>query len=896
EDKALLLVCDNFEQIDDGAALVAEIATAAPGVQLLITTQQPLNVQAERRFVVGGLATAAADETAEAVRFFQRSARRVAPDFQLTAADLPAVLTLCRLLDGMPLALEIAAGWVRMMDCRAILQETQKSLDFLVALWGDLPPRHQSVRAVLARSWQLLPADLQAALRQMARFAGGFTLPAALAVMPELTMADVAALLDKSLVAWQPDGRYQLHPLLRQFVQQQADGAAVDAFRRRYSCYYLGLIAAEEEALRGAQPLAAIETIQRDLDNVRQAWRWALADGLAAPLAAAVGALARFYHLAGLFEEAEAQMTAALDIAAAWAVTGETAVLQTQLHLQASHFLGQSGQYQRAIQLAQAARAQAVGLAAADYQARAYSLEGEWRRHLNDLAAARDCLDAAASLFSHPDRSRGYAHTRNEIGRIHLIQSRYAEALAAFSQARQIYAAVDDQTEMAITLGNMAEVYRLQANYEQALACGRQALAVAEAIGYRQGIVRSSLALGAVQVDRGDLALARATYAQALQTARELGYLQGIIYGHIGLGTVCVAQGKLDEAETWLQLAQRQAAVAGLQDLMALALGRQGIIHAHRGQHEAAIAAYQQAAQLWRLLNNQTELSLNLGNLGNIYMRQGVYDRALGYYKRALAAVQSVGARQVAANILLRLGNIYKRSGDYERAVANFEQALATYRALQHKSGMASSLGWLGLMQSEMGQYVAAQAQYEQAMALSAEIGDHISQAIWLMNRAEAALHLGQRQAAEALVAEAVALCRTLGSTRFLPGALIHQAEIMLAHGQPEAARLALQEALALPAAATDQQLQFDGRLLHARLLARLGEAETAAAQLRQMLADFASETHQAQLYFDLWQLAGEAEAWETAVRLHEALLAHTPLSGKLRQQLQALHARGAGS
>ncbi|MCL4267755.1 MAG: tetratricopeptide repeat protein [Anaerolineae bacterium] len=898
QDKEMLLVGDSFEQVDGGAALIARVVAAAPQVQLLLTSQQPLNIQAERRFAVGGLEYAAQGETSAAVQFFLGSARRVRPDFQPAAADMPALLELCQLLDGMPLALEIAAGWVRLMDCPTILRETQKSLDFLVSPLGDMPTQRQSVRAVLAQSWQLLPLHLQGALRRMALFARGFTLEAALAVLPDVSMTDMAALLDKSLLAWRADGRYHMHQLLRAFVRQQlqpsAQATEETLFRQNYCRYYLRFVAEQEAELGGPNPQQAIAIIQRDLDNIRQAWQWALAGQMAAVLAQALSGLGRFYHLVGLFEEAEQQLLAALALVADWEESAETAVTRAQLdllvelHLQTSHFLGQSGQYQIAILQAQSAQALAGQLDQADLLAQAYSLEGEWQRHLSQFEQARQCLDTAVTLYPTPSRNRGYARTLNQIGHIYLIQSQYEAALSAFSQARQIYESLGDQTEMSTSLGNMAEVYRLKADYQQALACSQQALAVAEAIGYQQAIVRNSIVLGTVQMDQGETALAHATYQNALTVARALGYVQGIINCHICLGVICLAQSKLAEAEQWLQMARLQAEEVGLPDLIARAAGKQGIVYVHRGEYETAVIVYEEAIQLWRLLNNQAELSLSLGNLGNIYLRLGEYERALDYFERALTAVQSVGARQVAANMMLRLGNVYKRTGSYERAIACFEHALQTFQALPHKSGMANSLGWLGVMHNEMGQYAAAQARYEQAMAISEEIGDHITMCIWLMNRAETAMYRGQYELAEELGQQAVDLCRSLGSTRYLPGALVHQAEIFFAHGKYEQCRLVLAEALPLSAPVGDQKLEFDGRLLQARLFDQFGERPTAVNHLRAMITDFAGDDYQAQIHYYLWQIGEGEAARQTAVRLYEELLTRMP-NYKLQQQLKEL-------
>ena len=167
---------------------------------------------------------------------------------------------LCRLVDGMPLALEIAAAWSRMMDCATILRETKKSLDFLASPLGDLPERHQSVGAVLAQSWQMLSARLQTILTQIACFAGTFTLEAALAIVPDVSMLDMATLLDKSWLHWQPNGRYQMHELLRQFAHSQPQ-ADPTTFHTHYGRYYLNFLAEQESQLLGESPRQALAAL-----------------------------------------------------------------------------------------------------------------------------------------------------------------------------------------------------------------------------------------------------------------------------------------------------------------------------------------------------------------------------------------------------------------------------------------------------------------------------------------------------------------------------------------------------------------------------------------------------------------------------------------------------------
>lgn len=890
QDKSLLLVCDNFEQLLSGAHLLGEIVAQASQVQILVTSRQPLNLQAEWRQTIGGL-DYSQGQTSEAVRFFQRNARRVAPQFQMQEADGTAVLELCCLVDGLPLALELAAAWTRLMDCPTILRETKKSLDFLASPLDDLPERHQSIRAVLTQSWQMLPSRLQNILEQMALFAGSFTLEAVLAIVPDATMLDMATLLDKSLLHWQPNGRYEMHVLLRQFARSQPHTES-SAFRENYGRFYLNFVANQEHHLRGKNPQQAIAAIRQELNNVRQAWQWALDLELTDALAASLNGLNRFWHFVGFFHEATQQLQAAQATVQTWRSSSATIGLQCQLHRQISHFLGQSGQYKAAITEARTAQTVAAQLDNNTWLAQAQSLEGEWQRHLGEFERAKNCLETAVPLFANPSRSRDFAHALNEIGLIDLMQSQYDAALSAFKRAYDIYENVEDKAAISTTLGNMAYAYQQKADYAPALMHVEQALTMAQTIGYKQGIVKHSLGLGSIYLEQGNIDQARSVYQDALQMAKTLGYVRGVITCQIQLGTCDLPQGKIAEAEQWYQMAKMQAEESNLQDLIALVVGRQGTVLSQRGETDRAIAAYKQAAQLWRSLNNQTELGLNLRNLGYVYVRIGDYERAKDYFEQSLTAVQSAGARQAIARTLIGLGNVYKRLGHYQRAITHFEQAQTICQLLAYKRGLSLSTGGLGNLHYEQGDYALAQQYFISALQLCKEMGDELNTAVWLMNLGEVAKDLGQYDEALDYNKQATALIRAIASTRRLPHVITQQAEIRFERKEFEQARLLLAEVLHSGDFANDQFLMFRCNLLRVRLEDALGETETAVANLHTMLADFPHKKYQAEIHYYLWQLAGEETVRETAVQLYQTLLDTTP-NHQYRQQLDVLQTHG---
>jgi DNA-binding SARP family transcriptional activator/predicted ATPase/Tfp pilus assembly protein PilF len=898
-DKEMLLVCDNFEQILNGAALVADIVAQAPQVQFLVTSRQPLNITAEwRQQVVGldvegnGRAHGPAGQLPEAVELFLRSAQRMVPNYQLRPDAIEPVLALGRLVGGMPLALEMAAAWVRVMEPAAILRETQKSLDFLSSPLQDRPERHQSVRAVLAQSWQMLDPHLQSILARLALFSGDFALEAVLAILPDATMFDIASLLDHSLLHGRPGGRYEMHELPRQFARSQPQPQAGD-FQARHSHYYLDLVGRQASALRGRAPHTALNLIRTELENVRQAWQWAAGQATLngrslEALTAAVAALARFYHLAGLFHEARQHFLATLEAVQHWPASTAVTLLRGQLHLQASHFLGQGGQYEAAIEHAQAARRLVEAAGPADLLAATHSLEGEWRRHLGQFDQARTTLEQAIDLFTGPGPSGEVAHVLNEIGFVHLKQSQYPAALDAFSRALHMYEAVGDQIEISTTLGNIGFVHQLEAEYPQALDHLRRALAIAEEIDYRQGIVKHTLGFGSVYLEQGDIAAAHQANEKALQMAEGLGYVRGVINSLIQLGNTYTYQGQLEEALTWFQQARRQAEAAGLRDLLALVLGRQAIVLARRGDNQGAISHYQDAIQLCRDLKNQAELGRNLSNLGNIYLRLGDPEQARRQFEAGLAVARPIGARQTVATTLLALGNAHKRLGHYDQALSYYQQSLELSRALGMRAGIANNTGSIGLLHYEQGRYDAARAAYEEARQTNQEMGNSLTESLWRLNIGQVDMVTGRYESALAQTEAAITQFRALTNQRYLAMGLTQMAQILFRQEQLDLAQAILLEAVRAGEPIQENEVLFECHLLQARLSAAFDQPDAARDRLETMLARYGRPAEQAQIHYYLWRLAGNGRSKTQATALFQDILAATP-NYQYRQLLNEL-------
>jgi len=309
--KELLLVLDNFEHLMDGVDFVVSLLQQAPAVMLIITSRERLNLQAEDLFELQGLAVPPSSmEVAatqfDAIRLFMDRAHRLDKQFNLTAAQLPHVVQICQLVEGFPLAIELAATWIWELKCEEIVVELVEGLDRLETTVRDIDPQHRSLRAVFNASWRLLSPVERRTLAKLAIFSGGFTLAAARAVAAA-TPALLSSLRNKSLLRYAGSRRYDMHALVHQFSAEAlaSDGAAVAQMRGAHSQYYLTLLADQAVALDTRSAGLAGALIQPEWENVTIAWQQATTQMELSLLQNALDGLFRFCDLRGLYREAQ---------------------------------------------------------------------------------------------------------------------------------------------------------------------------------------------------------------------------------------------------------------------------------------------------------------------------------------------------------------------------------------------------------------------------------------------------------------------------------------------------------------------------------------------------------------------------------------------------------------
>ena len=548
-DRRLLLVLDNLEQVDAAGAEVAALIRGAPGLTVLATSRSPLRLSGEQEYPVPPLAPPAEASgppaeiaASEAVALFVARARSVRADFALTEANAPVVAEICRRLDGLPLAIELAAARVKVLSPAALLARLGSSLAVLTGGARDLPDRMRTMRDAIAWSHDLLSPAEQALFRRLAVFAGGFSLDAAEAVAgagswelgvggketdvwegpptvrrspsgSRLPAADsvldgIASLVDKSLVrsleASDSEPRFGMLETVREFgLERLAASGEGDATRASHAAHVVALVAATRPRLEGPERLPAIDRIDREQDNVRAALAWLLDRGDAEAAQTLVAEMARFWVVLGAIGEGRGWLDRAVALAGASAPRTRAVAL---------YWAADFAVFQDALGRAQALADEA-------------------------LALARGAADPLAEAMA-----------RRQLGVMHQCRGELAAAQAAMEEALAALSALGERVWHGVLLRDLGVVAAQLGDHGRSRAYHEEALARWRAIDHPWGVPAALRELGDEALARGDVAVAAARYRESLERwghLREKIHLGGCLFG---AARVALATGQTERA------------------------------------------------------------------------------------------------------------------------------------------------------------------------------------------------------------------------------------------------------------------------------------------------------------------------------------------------------------
>jgi predicted ATPase/transcriptional regulator with XRE-family HTH domain len=559
--KALLLVLDNWEHLPEGVGLLAELLEQAPGVKLLVTSRERLNVQGEWLFDLQGLPVPPPDqadraEEYSAVALFVQSARRVHSGFVLSGGERAQAGRICRMLEGAPLAIELAAAWTRMLSCEEIAREIEKGLDLLVGSLRDLPARHHSLRAVFDHSWELLTKEEQAVFGKLALFRGGFQREAAEQVAGG-TLPLLGALLGKSLLRRNELGWYELHELARQYAYEQLlKSGEVDQVRDRHLAYFLALAETGALELRGAQESAWLARLERENDNLRAALEYALDHHKAEPaLRLAVG-LWQFWSTRGYVSEGRHWLQQVLDfrphiLDPATADSSQLRNLKSLVAkaLNAAGVLARrQGDYAQSLDLHQESLALLREQSDQDGIARTLRHLGNVAFYQGDYARALVSFQESLALHQALENPGGTAQVFADLGNVAYAQGDCERARQMYEESLALSQRLANTTGITTALLNLGVVALQQRDYGRATTLLEEVLAMERGLQDKRGIALALINLGDVERYQADYARARASFVESLRLFRELGDREGMAAALEGLAGVAVGLGQSDRA------------------------------------------------------------------------------------------------------------------------------------------------------------------------------------------------------------------------------------------------------------------------------------------------------------------------------------------------------------
>lgn len=559
--KNILLLLDNFEQVVEAAPALSRVMQAAPGVKALITSRVPLGIYGEHEVNIPPMRlpdrkvlSVRQLEQFESIQLFAHRAHNADPDFRMTSAHAQTVAEICRRLDGLPLAIELAAARCRLYSPADILSRLEDRFAFLAGTARDAPIHQRTLHAAIDWSYNLLNESERRLFRCIGVFAGGFTVEAACAVgAPSALPILVESLADKNMLTRRlsgpgaqnsPPTRYRMLMTIREYALKQlaASGEEKEA-RLRHAQYYLALAEQANANIYGPDQAAWLDRLELEHDNLRAALGWLLHEGhghsgLTGQALLLAATLHRFWYSRGYITEARRWLDRALNNANAIACKLQDIAFRTA-HARVLDSAGWLARTQ------------------GDYQqAHSYFESG--------LALSRDLKD-----------KEGIAHRLNGLAQLALDRLDYKQALALYSEALDLARQSVDKLLMARTLNNMAGAFRNTGDYEGARRYYLQSAALFQELGDKGNLATPLINLALLAMDVENYAEARRYQSQALALSRELGHKESLAFLLAFVGQRAVEEGDFAEAER--AYAEALPLVRDLDYKLALAICLEGL-------------------------------------------------------------------------------------------------------------------------------------------------------------------------------------------------------------------------------------------------------------------------------------------------------------------------------
>ncbi len=686
----MLLILDNMEHLTETADLLLEILQSCPDIKLLVTSRESLNLAAEWRIELTGLPVPPEGEdeitTLEsygAVTLFSRAAAQVNAHFQVTTENANQVGQLCRLVAGMPLALQLAATWLRTMPISAVLQELERDLDILATDMQDIPLRQRSMRAIFESTWLMLATDEKQAIEGLSICRGGFTQKAAAKIV-KINPFLLRRLIHQGLIYQRDETRYDMHALTRQFSQEQLEaGGEMKTAATKHGRFYLTWLIEQKPELHGQTPQITIKAVENDLENVRQARQWAIQTNQLDLSLDSLDTLANFYDLLGLLQEGEALADSALAHLPPPTNIEEEMLLCRALITKCKFVVAQ-GQYARGTGIIERALELAKQLDDEEAIADIRYLQGRILNDTGNYPDAKHRFKQALSAHRQIGQDWKTIETLIELGWVHFLDGEQEAAFPIVEEALALGQKAKDKRGETNALGVLATVTSTSGNPLKAIHMQKKVITAYQELGDLLNQERSENNIGMTYLGVGKYKDSIPHGQRAVELARQASYLPGLTNALDTLATAYIATGNYKKAKVCLDEALDSALEIGYMYMNYSVRAILIRLFNHTGELAQAQEQLNQLRPLVERLENAQYVARVLVEQAHLTYAQGGLEEASALVSQAIDILRENPSPLDLPFMLLQYAEYLDEQGRADGALPLVEEAVEAAQRFDH--------------------------------------------------------------------------------------------------------------------------------------------------------------------------------------------------------------------
>lgn len=673
--RSMLLLFDNFEHVMEGVFFLTELLEIAPEITLLVTSRERLNIKSEWTYDVYGMdhQKTETNDLSSAQALFWDRAKQADTGFELTEEQEPHAIRICWLVEGTPLAIEIAASWVRMFSCEQIAREIESGIEFLSSSMRDLPTRHRSMQAVFEYSWKLLSDDEKQILKRLAVFHGGFTISRAKSVAGA-SVATISNLVDKSHLRKGSEGRYEMHGLSRQYALSklrevtEEERAALAAHAETYS----NVLAQWELDLRSGKRSEALRDFNIEIGNVRAAWDWQVHENRVDLISNSMETLWLYYEIRNWFQEGYdkfALATTTLKSTNFLPYSEDLNRCLAKLLARQGWFAWRLGNYINARELVNQSLQIALETRIPSIQAFSSLVAGIVAYARGDLKEAKGLLGESLSQWREIEDRWGVAttlfylglvtHTRGEFGG---TQQPYQYGLELFKDAGYQFGATFSHT-------SMGRVVQTLGDFMKAKNLCLESLTIRREMDDQWGMAACLDSLGVVECGLGELNDAREACLESLEIRKSLDDQRGIATSLNNLSHVAFLREEYDQAIRYCEEGLAIRRDLGNRGGIAASLSLLGKLTSTLDDNQGAKKYVLESLEIRKDLGDKAGMVASRNDLGSIALKIGQIDDACDRFRNAFKLATDIGAIPLSLEALAGLAECFLERGEMERAV-----------------------------------------------------------------------------------------------------------------------------------------------------------------------------------------------------------------------------------